>query len=75
MPKLRPWIVTAVEASTRFPYEHQTSTLYQSQVDAYSGIVTAVHAIDRGDELTIDYGNDYNWKGQTIVTMVQGGDI
>jgi hypothetical protein len=38
------------------------------QVDAYSGVVTAIHAIDRGEELTIDYGNDYNWKGQTIVT-------
>ena len=39
------------------------------QVDAFSGIITAIHAIAKGEELTIDYGNDYNWKGQTIVTM------
>ena len=39
------------------------------QVDAYSGIITAIHAIAKGEELTIDYGNDYNWNGQTIVTM------
>lgn len=39
------------------------------QVDAYSGIITAIHDIAKGEELTIDYGNDYNWNGQTIVTL------
>ena len=31
------------------------------QVDEYSGIITSIQEIKKGEELTIDYGGDYNY--------------
>jgi hypothetical protein len=27
-----------------------------------SGIITTIYQINKGDELTIDYGKDYDWR-------------
>jgi hypothetical protein len=56
------WVAPDLSKSYMYGHFLNHSNEPNCVVDKLSGIITTIYQINKGDELTIDYGKDYDWR-------------
>ena len=55
------WVAPDLDKSYMYGHFLNHSKEPNCVVDRISGIITTIYKVRKGEELTIDYGGDYDW--------------
>lgn len=55
------WVAPDLSKSYMYAHFLNHATEPNCVVDKFSGIITTIYKVQQGEELTIDYGKDYDW--------------
>ena len=56
------WVAPDLSKSYMYGHFLNHSDEPNCVVDKLSGIITTIYQVNKGEELTIDYGKDYDWR-------------
>ena len=55
------WVCPDLDITYMYGHFINHSDTPNCEVDAYSGVITTKHEIDKDEEITINYGKDYDF--------------